>query len=40
MQDPHIFTVDTPLENVREVKCFNCHGIFYFDNREEISEGK
>jgi hypothetical protein len=33
-------TVDTPAKHVREVECFNCQGIFYFNNREEISEGK
>ena len=33
-------TVKFPVELVREVKCFNCQGIFYFDNRGEISEGK
>ena len=30
-------TVNSPVEHVREVKCYNCKGIFYFDNRKRFT---
>ena len=30
-------TVNTPVECVSEVECLNSHGIFYFDDRNDLN---